>query len=203
MANDSTLAIEEFFNQRSIEVSGTADADTLYGTRFADLIHGGAGNDTLIGGTGSDSYLYNIGDGADTLIDSTGLPVADASGQERAQVNTLSFGPGIGADAVTPSWDGTTLTLDLGPSTGSGQAGDSLVLGALTDLAIQNLRFDDGTTQTLEALLTQRGVVQPVGTASDDVMAAFGNSQPLRGVDGFENAPKDGGKCRIGVWRVT
>ena len=65
--------------------------DTMYGGDGNDLIESGSGNDTLIGGKGddtltggygNDTYIFNKGDGADTII--------DTSGQDK-----IKFGEGI------------------------------------------------------------------------------------------------------------
>lgn len=62
-------------------VTGTDAADTLNGSQNADIIIGGKGNDILKGGADKDTYIYNIGDGDDTINDS------DSS--------IFKFGPGI------------------------------------------------------------------------------------------------------------
>lgn len=43
--------------------------DSLVAKGGSDFLIGGQGNDTLEGGTGSDTYIYNIGDGSDTIFD--------------------------------------------------------------------------------------------------------------------------------------
>ena len=163
-ADGSTLAIEEFFTQRPIEVSGTAEAEWLYGTMYSDRLEGRGGDDVLAGSAGSDIYTYNIGDGADSIQDT----FDDA--------NVLQFGAGISPDNITPLLAAGWLTLGLD--------GGSIALGAITDPAVASLRFDDGTTQALADFLEQRGVVQSIATAGDDVMAMFGSDQALQGQDG-------------------
>ncbi len=51
---------------------GEAGDDTLDGSFGNDLLSGGTGNDTLKGGSGNDIYLFNAGDGQDTIIESSG-----------------------------------------------------------------------------------------------------------------------------------
>lgn len=59
-------------------ITGTAFGDTIYaGGGFDavntdsgnDTIYGGSGNDYLNGGNGDDTYVYNVGDGLDTIYD--------------------------------------------------------------------------------------------------------------------------------------
>ncbi|HCL5623829.1 TPA: hypothetical protein N2N50_004916, partial [Kluyvera ascorbata] len=57
---------------------GDKGADRLYGDEGNDTLSGDSGNDTLVGGSGndkltgyygSDTYLFNAGDGQDTIIE--------------------------------------------------------------------------------------------------------------------------------------
>ena len=50
-------------------LNGGAGNDTLFGGDGNDTLEGGAGNDTLSGGNGSDTYIFNKGDGRDTISD--------------------------------------------------------------------------------------------------------------------------------------
>ena len=43
--------------------------DSIYGGAGNDYIEGGLGNDKLTGGSGSDTFVYNSGDGSDTILD--------------------------------------------------------------------------------------------------------------------------------------
>ena len=46
--------------------------DTMSGGDGADIISGGTGDDTIDGGAGNDTYIWNLGDGMDTITDSQG-----------------------------------------------------------------------------------------------------------------------------------
>jgi CSLREA domain-containing protein len=63
-------------------VNGTNGADNLVGNNYGDIINAQAGNDTitgnqgndiLTGGGGKDKFVYNLGDGVDTITDFGGL----------------------------------------------------------------------------------------------------------------------------------
>jgi len=71
-------------------LDGRDGDDVLDGGLGHDDLIGGKGNDTLYGGQGDDLYIYSVGDGADTIIDTEGY-------------NGLSF--------VTNK-DGETITAD-------------------------------------------------------------------------------------------
>jgi Ca2+-binding RTX toxin-like protein len=50
-------------------LTGGAGNDTLTGLAGNDTLAGGLGADKLIGGKGNDTYLFNRGDGKDTIVD--------------------------------------------------------------------------------------------------------------------------------------
>ena len=78
---------------RVMSQAATAGNDTIAGFDDTDdIVKGGTGNDTLAGGTGNDHYLFNTGDGQDSIADSGG-------GNDR-----LELGPGCGS--ATPSSPG-------------------------------------------------------------------------------------------------
>lgn len=49
-------------------ITGTANAEFLYGTQRGDTIDAGAGNDTILAGRGDDVIIFGAGDGDDTLL---------------------------------------------------------------------------------------------------------------------------------------
>ena len=51
-------------------LNGGLGDDTIIGLAGDDLITGSLGDDVLEGGKGSDTYVYNVGDGNDTIFDS-------------------------------------------------------------------------------------------------------------------------------------
>ncbi|WP_315716587.1 MULTISPECIES: hypothetical protein [unclassified Bradyrhizobium] len=64
-------------------IFGESGDDTLTGTSGADTIYGLAGDDISIGWQGNETYIFDRGDGQDTIFDNDG-----GSGE----VNTLQFG---------------------------------------------------------------------------------------------------------------
>ncbi|MDE2442446.1 MAG: Ig family protein, partial [Betaproteobacteria bacterium] len=81
-------------------LSGLAGDDYLEGDDGADTLTGGTDNDTLNGGQGFDTYLFNSGDGSDTIIDSDGQGLIQIDGE------TLDIGKLIeGSDDLWHSAD--------------------------------------------------------------------------------------------------
>lgn len=62
---------------------GLAGNDQLLGNRGQDTLDGGQGNDQLYGGEGSDTYLFGVGAGQDTIIQSDRTP----GHQDRLQID--------------------------------------------------------------------------------------------------------------------
>ena len=126
--------------------SGFAGNDNLSGGAGADSFIGGQGNDTLHGGAGHDTYLFNEGDGLDTIED-----VASAG-----EGNRIQFGLDIGQSDLTFIHDeaARTLLIQVGSS-----GTDQLRLtnfdptGANGSLVVATLAFADGSTAQLADLL--------------------------------------------------
>ncbi len=148
---DGTVLSYAQLVQRGFDLTGTDGNDTIAGTNVVDRIMalagddtmaGGAGEDHLHGGAGHDTYLFNIGDGVDT-IDDTVLPGAG---------NRIRFGAGITQSDVTFTQDASARTLTIQVGTGGT---DLLVLadfdprGANGSLVVSTLEFADGNVVNL------------------------------------------------------
>jgi small nuclear ribonucleoprotein (snRNP)-like protein len=94
-------------------IDGGAGWDHLFGEEGNDILRGGLGNDDLQGGQGDDTYVFDRGDGADTIQDHYHTLVQDPPGNGPASsptyhdqvvnagTDSLVFGPGISrADIV-------------------------------------------------------------------------------------------------------
>ena len=65
-------------------LDGTAAVDIISGLESADIITGNGDDDTLIGGGGVDTYVWNEGDGYDTIV-------GDNLSQDIIQINGVDF----------------------------------------------------------------------------------------------------------------
>ena len=65
-------------------ITGTDAAEEIMGASQGDRIVGKQGDDTLLGGEGNDTYVWNLGDGNDSIVD------ADVT-----SVDVVEFGAGI------------------------------------------------------------------------------------------------------------
>ena len=115
-------------------LNGTNGADNLVGKNYSDIINAQAGNDTitgnqandiLTGGGGKDKFVYNLGDGVDTITDFGGLGKgSNPSAAIIAEVDTLKFqGAGLTAQNLLLTQNGNNLEITF-----EGVADDKVIL---------------------------------------------------------------------------
>ena len=165
-ADGSTLTYDELINQ-GFDLEGTANEDTMTGTNVVDrinsfggndtvssgagddIINGGAGNDELYGGSGSDTYVFNLGDGVDTIMDVSNLN----------EGNAIRFGEGITKNDLSLIQNNGILTINIGTN------GDAINLlnfdkNEITgSLVVRTLEFADGSQINITNLLNRPPVV--------------------------------------------
>ncbi|MFA2961643.1 putative Ig domain-containing protein, partial [Acinetobacter pittii] len=83
-------------------LEGLAGNDTLYGYAGNDELIGGSGNDYLDGGAGNDSYVFNLGDGQDTI---------NSYENNNLKIDRIIFNEGIEASSVNVKRDGNDLVI--------------------------------------------------------------------------------------------
>ena len=109
---------------------GGAGDDALRGKGGNDTLQGGKGNDRIEGGTGDDRYLWNWGDGLDTLYDSNNH-------------DTIVFGSGISEKDLVYRNEGNNLRIII-----KGNESQGLILqnffSTKLDYKIEDLKFYDG-----------------------------------------------------------
>ncbi len=157
-------------------LAGYEGNDTLIGGVGQDVLEGGAGDDTLVGGAGSDTYLFNLGDGYDTITDTVG----------GGEGNLIQFGSGITLQSLTFTHDPVQQTLTI--QVGAG--GDSIQLLGFDpnsfQYGVQTLAFADGSDVALSSLLPlPSGFVSGtdasdlIHTGSDDDVVDAGDGDDL------------------------
>jgi trimeric autotransporter adhesin len=129
-------------------LSGGAGNDALQGRQANDMLQGGTGNDTLWGDGGDDTYVFNLGDGQDTIGEWSGFSAAGWGGND-----TIQFGPGITASNLTVSQinAGQDLRLSINGTTDQISIYRGITGGS--DFRIEQVRFDDGSVLTHAQLM--------------------------------------------------
>jgi Ca2+-binding RTX toxin-like protein len=154
--------------------TGSSGDDFISGRSGNDTLSGGTGNDELQGESGDDTYRFNLGDGVDTIID-TSSP---------SEPNTLIFGSGIALSDVRLSRDLQAEELIL---TVGGQ-GDAVRLSGFDPSdpygshAVEYYQFASGEILTYEQLI-DRGF-DITGTADDDTLIGTATVDRILGSDG-------------------
>lgn len=133
-------------------LTGGVGNDKLYGGNGADRLIGGAGTDLLDGGSGSDLYIYQRGDGVDTIKSTSG--------------DVLRFGAGINPEDVTFYNDGNSQLVIII----DGQAQNQIqIIGE----ALAEVQFDNGdgivwTNADIQNVIQVGSVNTAYGTTGDD-----------------------------------
>ncbi|MES0884463.1 DUF4214 domain-containing protein, partial [Roseibium sp. SCP14] len=161
---------------------GRAGNDTLGGSSNTDILVGGTGNDTLNGGAGDDIYVYNRGDGNDTINDT-------GSGSNG---DTLRFGQGIELEDLKLTRSGNNLKIEFHAENSSEQAaaaadglapltGSIIVKDWFTNSAkrIDRVAFDNGDSYWighLDSFQTAVGDVDSDAYLTDVTWASYENN---------------------------
>jgi len=158
-------------------INGLAGDDDIFGGSKNDTLIGGPGNDYLYGGNssyfnggnGSDTYIFNQGDGADTICD------CDWSS---SNIDTLKFGDGLLASTAVVTFNHGDLTLTWGT--------DSVTLSSYLssiNSRIENIEFADGTKWTAPYLAARLQIQN--GTPASEILSGWGDfTNTLNGLAG-------------------
>ncbi|MDD2950165.1 MAG: calcium-binding protein, partial [Sulfuricurvum sp.] len=144
-------------------LNGNTGADTLYGgagddtligdtdeygaeAGYADTLIGGTGNDLLQGGSGDDTYVFNLGDGIDTIYDYDAFNTTNM-GAYNGETDTISFGTGISASDLSFSANGNDLIIKY-------SANDQITVKDwyLANNTIENIKLSDGTAVNIPSI---------------------------------------------------
>ena len=168
-------------------VNGGIGNDTIYGERGKDSLYGNAGNDVLIGGTGSDyldggtgndTYIYNIGDGLDTISDYE-------NSSNLGKNDKIKFGEGIEFADLSFRRNGNDLIITL-----FGDITQGIIIKDHfnSNGSIEHLEFSNGPTRNLIGMgftFQQTDMHDNIsGTSYDDVIYGNGGNDTILGEAG-------------------
>ncbi|MDN2701266.1 hypothetical protein O0881_04550 [Janthinobacterium sp. SUN100] len=136
--------------------TGSNGDDWLDGDKGANLITGKKGNDNLSGWAGSDTYLFDRGDGRDTIHE---------FGYSDDDVDTIRFGSNISAADITLSRSGNDVVLTIADSD------DTITISNWnggSSYRIERVEFADATVWDASVLMAKVALLPFAGTDADD-----------------------------------
>ena len=159
-------------------IYGGAGFDTIKGENGNDILIGGTGNDRLEGGAGDDTYIYNIGDGLDTIYDYQG---SSTEGKN----DKIKFGEGITPSDAIFSRKGDNLVITLFNDISQGIIIQDFFSNE--HYQVEKLEFIDGTITDLTTGLTLQqsdGHDKVSGTSYDDIIYGNRGNDTINGESG-------------------
>jgi hypothetical protein len=142
--NDTVDASSLPANLIGLEINGGPGNDTLLGSAGGDLIIGGPGNDVVMMGNGNDTFVWNPGDGSDTIDGQAGSDRVVFNGTDASEAIEISANgnrAGLSRDTGGVTMDLARVeTIDCNTPGG----GDTIIVNntSATDLSTVNLNLD-------------------------------------------------------------
>jgi len=167
-------------------LTGTEEAEFLYGADGSEAFQGLSGNDTLNGGKGDDLYLFGRGDGRDLIVDLEG---------DQGDVDIIRFDGTVSAGDVVVTRDYNNLYLGI-----DGTDDEITVLNWFygNAMTVEQVEFFDGTVWSaavVESLIAAVPATEEYdelyGTSGADVLSGLGGDDEIYGGGG--NDTLDGG----------
>jgi len=150
-------------------INGLDGDDSIYGMGGNDTLAGNVGNDFLAGGYGADTYLFNLGDGRDSINGSAVFGHNDIP-------DTLQFGAGITPGNVALSQSGENLVLTV-----NGTSDEVTIVSYFLNWPNETITFADGTVWTDEMISR----LFPInGTSGNDTILRYGRPDYINGLAG-------------------
>ncbi|TNC97038.1 MAG: Ig family protein, partial [Rhodocyclaceae bacterium] len=169
---DGTVWDADYLRAARTHVIGTNGDDVLWGMNGNDTIAGFAGNDTLYGNVGNDVYVFNRGDGWDTVSQVM-------AGWD--DVDAVRFGAGIFGEEIGVGRSGDDLVLLLGVSGEAVQLTDWFD----QDVPVARVEFIDSTVWDADVLMdlaAQSRLI--VGTSYGEFIGGTDDSDVIYGLSG-------------------
>lgn len=136
-------------------LAGRGGNDNITGSVYSDVLVGGTGQDTLRGGNGDDVYVFELGDGKDTILDSGSVrETVDDLQLLNGEVfgDKIVFGNGISIEHISLARSGDDLKIYVRDPGSNDWEDKSAVADVLTvknwvntSNRVESLQFYDGT----------------------------------------------------------
>ena len=156
-------------------IIGSAGNDVLIGGDGNDVITGGRGNDVAFLGAGDDRYVWNPGDGSDTVEGQAGFDTLAFNGSDASENISIS----ANGNRATLFRDVGNVTMDLNGieriELAAAGGADNIVVGDLTGTGITQVAIDLAAAGTAHGD-GQSDQVTINGTAGNDFITVDSNS---------------------------
>lgn len=183
IGGDGNDIIEDYQGRNT--VMGGAGNDTI---RASGAIAGGKGADVITGSTGGDLYLFNLGDGKDSITE---------QGSSDADPDRLQFGADIAAANVELVRQGNDLVLRAGP-------GDEVQIAHWfysPYYQIEQVLFNDGSSWSAKQINTTLDIriegsdvgESMAGGSEQNLITGGGGNDSISGGDGNDKLYGGGG----------
>ena len=155
---DSTLQYSVSGTDSDDVISGSASNDILTGGsgndeigagQGDDILNGGLGDDTLYGGEGDDTYIFNLGDGEDTIAETYTLT------QQSYGTDIIQLAQGITESDIYYARTGSDLTIKFRSSPDDQITIKNQFLYESTQ--VENLKFTNQKTENGVAVVDENG----------------------------------------------
>jgi Ca2+-binding RTX toxin-like protein len=150
-------------------LSGGSGNNAIYGGSGADTLTGGTGTNSLRGGAGTETYVFELGNGSDTIVENT----------TTAGIDTLRLGPGIQSSDVTFAHRGGSndLLIRFGATTDSTIVVQGFLNGASSGAhQLGSITFADGTSLTAAQVLAIAAQTYASDNGHDTIQSGPGNN---------------------------
>lgn len=153
-------------------LNGLAGNDRLQGASLNDTLIGGAGDDSLEGGTGSDLYVFNRGDGNDTITENA---------PPETKTDIIQFGTGISSSDITLQRINNDLKLSIKNTTDSISIKGYFNNEGTSGSQIDQINFTNSTA-SWNVSQVKNLILQ--GTSADDTLNGFSGADTIAGFAG-------------------
>jgi len=147
--------------------SNIAAGDHLYGGGGADTLQGNQGNDYLEGGNGNDTYVWNSGDGIDTILDTDGIGKLVVNGKVISGGIKVAQNDYVSTDKQTLHFEGDPI------------AGGVLIVNG-------DLRIENFTSGDLGIVLNEQGNLAEIQPTTTTFQGPVQTSADFFGSDGAD-----------------
>ena len=142
--------------------------DSIQGSNTSNVnetIIGGLGNDSINGGCANTLYIYNLGDGDDTIVEAGGN-------------DTILFGEGISTNNIIFYGENNDLIISFLNESGSIKIKDGI---SNSNKIIEHFKFSNNSELTYSQVLE---LLNNQGTNGDDVITGSNTSDIINGLNG-------------------